>query len=160
MRQSIELGSVPTVVHVPQGPGDKLICGMADGRVVMLKITHYANDVKEETLVNDLENTNAVTAIDTYDLTGDGKIELILGRRDGSVQVYSLPSEDNVFDVETRLIYSEVGRKINPLPIAFKFTFMPPRILARVYLAYKVAVLVPKVIRKSLFVPIRGGCLV
>lgn len=109
VRQSVELESVPTILHVPNGHGDRLYCGMADGRVVLLKITHFANEVKEEVLVNDSDNTNAITAIDTYDLCGTGKMELILGRRDGSVQVYSLPSEENIFDVEVRMIYNEVS---------------------------------------------------
>lgn len=108
MRQSIELESVPTILHVPSGYGDRLICGMADGRVVLLRITHLAMEVKEEVLVDDAEMRVAVTAIDTFDLCGEGRIELIVGRRDGTVQVYSLPSEDNMFDVENRLIYSEV----------------------------------------------------
>lgn len=81
---------------------------MADGRVIMLKITHLAMEVKEEVLVDDPENPVAVTAIDMYDLCGEGRVELIIGRRDGTVQVYSMPSDDNMFDVENRLIYSEV----------------------------------------------------
>lgn len=118
MRQSIELESVPTILHVPNGLGNRLICGMADGRVVLLKVTHLAMDVKEEVLVNDPENTVAVTAIDTYDLCGEGRIELILGRRDGTVQVYSLPSDDNMFDAESRLIYTEV-RSLLPFSAIF-----------------------------------------
>lgn len=40
MRQTIELDSVPTVLHVPQGLGDKLICGFADGKIIMYRIGH------------------------------------------------------------------------------------------------------------------------
>lgn len=119
VRQSIELESVPTILHVPYGSGDRLVCGMADGRVVLLKIGHFANSVQEEVLINNLDNTNAVTAIDTYDLTGDGKIELIIGRRDGTVQVFSLPSEDNVYDVEIRQIYNEVTKQYDPSDLCF-----------------------------------------
>lgn len=124
VRQSIELESVPTILHVPQGFSDRLICGMADGRIVQLKITHLANDVKEEVLVNDPDNTNAVTAIDTYDLSGEGRIELILGRRDGTVQVYSLPNEDNIFDIENRMIYNEVSMLTNAKQITTPFSSM------------------------------------
>lgn len=54
--------------------------------------------------------TSAITCIDTYDLTGEGNENLLIGRRDGSVQVFSLPAEDEV-DLEPREIYREV---INP----------------------------------------------
>lgn len=109
VRQSIELESVPTVLHVPRGNGDRIICGMADGRVVLIKIGHYANNFAQEILLKSTDNSAAITAIDTYDLTGDGKVELMVGRRDGTVQVFSLPTEDNVFDVEIRQIYNEVN---------------------------------------------------
>ncbi len=35
VRQTIELDSVPTVLHIPQGRGDKFVCGFADGKIVM-----------------------------------------------------------------------------------------------------------------------------
>lgn len=54
--------------------------------------------------------TSAITCIDTYDLTGEDNENLLIGRRDGSVQVFSLPAEDEV-DLEPREIYREV---INP----------------------------------------------
>lgn len=38
VRQTIELDSVPTVLHIPQGRGDKFICGFADGKIVMYYI--------------------------------------------------------------------------------------------------------------------------
>lgn len=113
MRQSIELESVPTILHVPRGNGDRIICGMADGRVVVFKIGHIANNFSQEVLLKNAENSTAITAIDTFDLTGDGKFELIVGRRDGTVQVFSLPTEDNAFDVEIRQIYNEVWNSKN-----------------------------------------------
>lgn len=108
VRQSIELQSVPTVLHVPLGFSNRILCGMADGRVVLFKIGVPANSFSEEVLVKE-GDANAVTAIDTYDLTGDGKAELIVGRRDGTVQVYTMPTDDNVFDTEIRQIFNEVG---------------------------------------------------
>lgn len=109
VRQSIELASVPTVLHVPKGFGEKLIIGMADGRVVLLKIGHLSNNIQEELLVNNLEISSAVTSIDTFDMSGDGKVELLIGRRDGTVQVFTMPSEENLFDIEIRQIYCEVS---------------------------------------------------
>lgn len=108
MRQSIELESVPTVLHIPKGYNDRIICGMTDGRVVLFKVANVASAFNEETLIDQNENSGAVTTIDSFDLTGDGKLELIVGRRDGTVQVFSLPSEENAFDTIVRQIYSEV----------------------------------------------------
>lgn len=108
VRQSIELESVPTVLHIPKGYNDRLICGMTDGRVVLFRVGTFVSNFTEETLVEPSENASAVTTIDVFDLTGDGKVELIVGRRDGSIQVYSLPSEENTFDLSVRQIYNEV----------------------------------------------------
>lgn len=44
VRQTIELDSVPTVLHVPQGRGDKFICGFADGKIVMYHIEHLGTE--------------------------------------------------------------------------------------------------------------------
>lgn len=93
---------------MPRGNGDRILCGMADGCIVAFKIGHFANDFTQEVLLQNSDNLTAITAIDTYDLTGDGKVELIIGRRDGTIQVFSLPIEDNEFDVEIRQIYSKV----------------------------------------------------
>lgn len=107
VRQSIELQSVPTVLHVPSGFNNRIICGMADGRIVLFKIGVQGNSFDEEILVKE-SDANAVSALDTYDITSDGKFELIVGRRDGTVQVYTMPTDDNVYDTEIRQIFNEV----------------------------------------------------
>lgn len=68
-----------------------------------------SHPVKEEILVKALENSSAVTALDTYQISGDDKDDLLVGRRDGTVQVFSMPSDDNENDNEVRLIYNEVS---------------------------------------------------
>lgn len=108
VRQSIELESVPTVLHLPKGYNDRIICGMTDGRVVLFRVGNFVSNFTEEILVESDENSCAVTTIDAFDLTGDGKVELIVGRRDGSVQIYCLPSEENAFDLSVRQIYNQV----------------------------------------------------
>lgn len=94
MRQSIELDCVPTVLHVPRGNGEKLLCGFTDGRVMLIRVPAFGNDIKLETLVDDKYNTSAVTCLDTYDLSDDGRDALIIGRRDGTVQVFTMNSDD------------------------------------------------------------------
>lgn len=55
-----------------------------------------------------MENNTAVTTIDTYDLCSSGKDDLIVGRRDGTVQVFSLPPVDSEIDTEIREIFCDV----------------------------------------------------
>lgn len=106
VRQSIELDSVPTVLYVPvNGTGDKLICGFADGKIVLFRI---GSDVKQEVLVDETGNSSAVTCIDTYDISGDGKDDLLVGRRDGTVQVYTMNTDDNEINLESQQIFKEV----------------------------------------------------
>lgn len=62
----------------------------------------------DEILVKAVENLSAVTSLCTYDLSGDGKDELMVGRRDGTVEVYTLPAESSEIDTEIRQIYCDV----------------------------------------------------
>lgn len=64
--------------------------------------------MSEEILVDDPEHNSAISCLNTYDLTGDGKEELILGRRDGVLQIYSMKSEDNEIDLESSQLFIEV----------------------------------------------------
>lgn len=64
--------------------------------------------MQEEILVKSVENLSAVTSLCTYDLSGDGKDELLVGRRDGTVKVYTLPSESSEIDTDIRQIYCDV----------------------------------------------------
>lgn len=59
-------------------------------------------------MVTSSENSTAVTTIDTFDLSSAGKDDLLVGRRDGTVQVFSLPSADNEIDNEIREIFCDV----------------------------------------------------
>lgn len=56
------------------------------------------------------DNLSAVTCLDTFDLYGDGKEELIVGRRDGTIQVFSMMLENNDLSFEMdcqQLLYEE-----------------------------------------------------
>lgn len=51
--------------------------------------------------------------MDTFDMSGDGNDDLLVGRRDGTVQVFNIP--DNIddaaadIDTEVRQFYCDVG---------------------------------------------------
>lgn len=130
VRQTVELDSVPTVLYVPErSHGDRLLCGYADGKITLIVINHFGMDgtsdeivqfrecgivrfcvsssVSENILIEaDLESS-AVTALSMFDLSAEGKDDLLVGRRDGTVQVFSMPDDSDV-DSEVRCIYSEV----------------------------------------------------
>lgn len=64
--------------------------------------------VKQETLIESKDNLSAVTCLDTFDLYGDGKEELIVGRRDGTIQVFTTMLENNEFEMDCQqLLYEE-----------------------------------------------------
>jgi Bardet-Biedl syndrome 7 protein len=49
-----------------------------------------------------------VTCLDTFDLYGDGKEELIVGRRNGTIQVFTTTLENNEFEMDCQqLLYEE-----------------------------------------------------
>lgn len=64
--------------------------------------------MKQETLIESKDNLSAVTCLDTFDLYGDGKEELIVGRRDGTIQVFTTMLENNEFEMDCQqLLYEE-----------------------------------------------------
>ncbi|XP_055849640.1 Bardet-Biedl syndrome 7 protein homolog isoform X2 [Episyrphus balteatus] len=107
VRQTVELDSVPTVLHVPKNVlGDRILCGFADGKIILYQFGPFTGEIKQRIMVDNVSNPWAVTCIDTYDLSGDGRDELIIGRRDGTVQVFTMSNDEDI-DVECRQLYSE-----------------------------------------------------
>ncbi|XP_035903414.1 Bardet-Biedl syndrome 7 protein-like [Anopheles stephensi] len=110
VRQTLELESVPTVLYAPKGIGDRILCGFTDGSVILFHLNLLSTEVKREVLVADREAEgmlSAVTCLATYDLSGDGKEELIVGRRDGTLQVFAMNSDEYQFEMECTQIYRE-----------------------------------------------------
>lgn len=109
VRQSVELESVPTVLHVPRSCNDRLFCGMTNGRVVLIRAGPSVGTFNQEMIIKQNEESSAITTIDAFDLTGDNKLELIVGRRDGTIEVFILPGDENSFDATVQKIYSQVN---------------------------------------------------
>lgn len=63
--------------------------------------------MKQETLIESRDNLSAVTCLDTFDLYGDGKEELIVGRRDGTIQVFTMMLENNEFETDCQQLLFE-----------------------------------------------------
>ena len=63
--------------------------------------------MKQETLIESKDNLSAVTCLDTFDLYGDGKEELMVGRRDGTIQVFTMMLENNEFEMDCQQLLFE-----------------------------------------------------
>lgn len=135
VRQTIELQSVPTVLHVPKGSlGDRVICGFSDGRVIQFKIEHFSTTVEQDVLVDTSTSTNGVTCLDTFDFVGDGKPELVVGRRDGTVQVFTMKSEIDFEEIEPQQLYCQNFSESISVVQAGCFAFMAfPEVIVCTY---------------------------
>ncbi|XP_019866840.1 Bardet-Biedl syndrome 7 protein homolog [Aethina tumida] len=90
---SIEVENTPTVLYFFEENNDKLILfGTVDGRIGIVDVDSLQGF--ERWLLTNETNSAAISCIDTYDLTGNGNKNLIVGRQDGNVEVYNL----NMFD--------------------------------------------------------------
>lgn len=82
---------------------------MTNGQVVLIKTGPSVGTFTQEMIIQQNDESSAITTIDAFDLTGDNKLELIVGRRDGTVEVFILPGDDNAFDATVQKIYSQVN---------------------------------------------------
>lgn len=78
-------------------------------------VTHFVT-VKETVLIQADLGSSAITALDLFDMSGEGRDDLLVGRRDGTVEVFSIPEDDDSGDAdaaastvhsEMRQLYSE-----------------------------------------------------
>lgn len=93
-------------------------------------------------------STCGITCLDTFDFIGDGKPELIIGRRDGIVQVFTMKSESDFEEIDPQQLYCNVR---NGLLMMNSVDFNTPycyRISAKVFLRFTPGALVSTVFRK------------
>ncbi|XP_048774154.1 Bardet-Biedl syndrome 7 protein homolog isoform X3 [Ostrea edulis] len=72
--------------------GDEILYGTSDGRVGLVQIGRMAPSHRWE-LPNE-KRSGGVLALDSYDITADGVLDLIVGRDDGLVEIYSYDESD------------------------------------------------------------------
>ncbi|XP_041358571.1 Bardet-Biedl syndrome 7 protein homolog isoform X2 [Gigantopelta aegis] len=72
--------------------GNEILYGTADGRIGMVQIGVLAPTHRWE-LPNE-KRSGGVLCLDNYDITGDGVFDLLVGRDDGQIEVYSYDEAD------------------------------------------------------------------
>nr|CAD7588384.1 unnamed protein product [Timema genevievae] len=86
---TVEIDSSPTVLHLYRNDGgdtgDQVLYGTVDGRVGVLQVGRW--------LVNNELHRGGILCMDCYDITGDGMMDLLIGRQDGSIEVYSIEDD-------------------------------------------------------------------
>ncbi|RZF38664.1 hypothetical protein LSTR_LSTR003470 [Laodelphax striatellus] len=108
--QTIPLDSNPTCQYLYHNnggdSGDFLLYGTEDGSIGLLQITKCGHDVKW--VIKNEKQEGGVVSMHCYDMTGDGVADLLVGRGDGLIQVYSMPTD--------------VGEDIQPPAQRFSYT--------------------------------------
>ncbi|XP_046395383.1 Bardet-Biedl syndrome 7 protein homolog isoform X2 [Ischnura elegans] len=106
VRQKVDISVQPTVLHVPPHSADEssyLFFGTSDGRIGRMNLLRYVqmfgdsgsdtgNNSLFEWVLKDVgkQRKDGILCLDTYDLTGDGVPDLLVGCQDGTIEVFSM----------------------------------------------------------------------
>ncbi|XP_041931328.1 Bardet-Biedl syndrome 7 protein [Alosa sapidissima] len=92
----VEVPGPPSVLELNNQDGGKegeeVLYGTTDGKLGLVKITESSPVSKWE--INNDKRKGGILCIDTFDLVGDGVKEILVGRDDGTVEVYGLDSSN------------------------------------------------------------------
>ncbi|KAJ3657514.1 hypothetical protein Zmor_009310 [Zophobas morio] len=106
---SMEVESSPTLLHILEEDGTKTtLFGTVDGRVGILDVENQHGF--DRWLIDNSSNSSTISCLDTYDMTGNGTKNLVLGRQDGTIEVYIINVNDKMDS--SILIYSHVSTTI------------------------------------------------
>ncbi|XP_036407572.1 Bardet-Biedl syndrome 7 protein [Megalops cyprinoides] len=90
----VEVSGPPSVLELNNrdggGAGGEVLYGTADGKLGLFKIAE-SSPVQKWELDNE-KKKGGILCIDTFDILGDGVREILVGRDDGTVEVYGLDS--------------------------------------------------------------------
>ncbi|XP_062380386.1 Bardet-Biedl syndrome 7 protein [Sardina pilchardus] len=94
----VEVPGPPSVLELNNQDGgtegEEVLYGTADGKLGLVKITESSPVSKWE--INNDKRKGGILCIDTFDLVGDGVKEILVGRDDGTVEVYGLDSSNEL----------------------------------------------------------------
>ncbi|KRT79649.1 hypothetical protein AMK59_8765, partial [Oryctes borbonicus] len=86
---SMETESAPTTLHILEQNSIKYVLfGTADGRVGLLDIEELQSF--KRWIIGNEKYYSGISCMHSYDLTGDGVKNLIIGRNDGNLEMYSV----------------------------------------------------------------------
>ncbi|KAK5643844.1 hypothetical protein RI129_007689 [Pyrocoelia pectoralis] len=91
---SMEVESSPTVLHIYEDNDTKLVIfGTVDGRIGLLDIEKTQSFNKW--IIQDNRFSSAISCIDSYKMVQNEHQNIIVGRQDGNIEVYSINLGDN-----------------------------------------------------------------
>ncbi|KAL1505873.1 hypothetical protein ABEB36_005330 [Hypothenemus hampei] len=103
---SLEIESSPTVLHIYHSDDDDVktvLFGTVDGQIGILNIETLQGF--QRWLISNEKNSSPIVCMDSYDMSGNGQKNLILGRQDGNVEIYYVNVQDEMDS--TSLIFLE-----------------------------------------------------
>ncbi|XP_066257169.1 Bardet-Biedl syndrome 7 protein homolog [Euwallacea similis] len=101
---SMEVESSPTVLHIHEEDDSRTVLfGTVDGRIGILDVESLQGF--QRWLISNDKNLSSIICIESYDMSGGGTKNLILGRQDGNIEIYSVNMRDKMDT--TSLIFLE-----------------------------------------------------
>ncbi|XP_063046463.1 Bardet-Biedl syndrome 7 protein [Engraulis encrasicolus] len=92
----VEVPGPPSVLELNNQDGgkdgDEVLYGTADGKLGLVQIMDSSPVFKWG--INNEKRKGGILCMDTYDITGDGVKDILVGRDDGSVEVYVIDSSN------------------------------------------------------------------
>ncbi|XP_021417116.1 Bardet-Biedl syndrome 7 protein isoform X1 [Oncorhynchus mykiss] len=92
----IEVPGPPSVLELYNRDGgtngEDILYGTVDGKLGLIRITDSSSSSKWE--IDNEKKKGGVLCIDTYDILGDGVKDILVGRDDGTVEVYGFDSSN------------------------------------------------------------------
>ncbi|XP_042652742.1 Bardet-Biedl syndrome 7 protein [Tyto alba] len=93
----VEVPGPPTVIALNNGnggdSGEEIVYGTSDGKLGVTQITGSKPIPKWE--IGNEKKRGGILCIDSFDILGDGVKELLVGRDDGVLEIYSFESADD-----------------------------------------------------------------
>uniref|UniRef100_A0A8C9XR43 Bardet-Biedl syndrome 7 n=1 Tax=Sander lucioperca TaxID=283035 RepID=A0A8C9XR43_SANLU len=87
----IEVPGPPSVLELyNKDGGEEILCGTTDGNIGLVQIGECSAATKWE--IDNDKKKGGILCIDAYDIMGDGVNDILVGRDDGTVEVYGFDS--------------------------------------------------------------------